>query len=174
MSVKTREETRGTNVNHGWSSTRLIFLDPLLTAEPRMIVHWTHLYWSTADCWATDDRSSTGLIFTDPLPTAEPRMIVHWTHLYWSTADCWGNTHRSLYGSSPSANYMTSASIQQSPLATLCLQCFDARLGGWKGIWHVKKLEWRGTGVVICLERGANDLYMVQLMPLPTHHLLLQ
>ena len=28
--------------------------------------------------------------------------------------------------------------------------------------------------MVICLERGANDLHMVQLMPLPTHHLLLQ
>ena len=28
--------------------------------------------------------------------------------------------------------------------------------------------------MVICLERGANDLHMVQLMPLPPHHLLLQ
>ena len=28
--------------------------------------------------------------------------------------------------------------------------------------------------MVICLERGANDLRMVQLMPLPPHHLLLQ
>ena len=27
--------------------------------------------------------------------------------------------------------------------------------------------------MVICLERGANDLHMVQLMPLPRHHLLL-
>ena len=27
--------------------------------------------------------------------------------------------------------------------------------------------------MVICLERGANDLYMVQLMPLPPNHLLL-
>ena len=25
--------------------------------------------------------------------------------------------------------------------------------------------------MVICLERGANDLYMVQLMPLPPRHL---
>ena len=25
--------------------------------------------------------------------------------------------------------------------------------------------------MVICLERGANDLHMVQLMPLPPHHL---
>jgi len=29
-----------------------------------------------------------------------------------------------------------------------------------------KTLEWWGTGVVICLERGA-DLHMAQLMPLP-------
>jgi len=36
------------------------------------------------------------------------------------------------------------------------------------------KGESRGTTLVICLERGANDLYMVQLMPLPPHHLLLQ
>ena len=28
--------------------------------------------------------------------------------------------------------------------------------------------------MVICLERSANDLHMVQLMPLPPHHLLLQ
>jgi len=29
------------------------------------------------------------------------------------------------------------------------------------------KIEWWGTDVVICLERGANDLHMVWLMPLP-------
>jgi len=34
-----------------------------------------------------------------------------------------------------------------------------------------KKLEWWDVGMVICLERGANDLHMVQLMPLPPHHL---
>ena len=28
--------------------------------------------------------------------------------------------------------------------------------------------------MVICLQRGAYDLHMVQLMPLPPHHLLLQ
>ena len=28
--------------------------------------------------------------------------------------------------------------------------------------------------MVICLEQGANDLHMVQHMPLPPHHLLLQ
>ena len=39
-------------------------------------------------------------------------------------------------------------------------------LGGRKGIRPVKNLEWWGTGMVICLERGAN-LHMAQLMPLP-------
>jgi len=39
-------------------------------------------------------------------------------------------------------------------------------LGGRKGIRSVKKTEWWGAGVVICLERGA-DLHMAQLMPLP-------
>ena len=34
------------------------------------------------------------------------------------------------------------------------------------GIRPVKKTEWWGAGVVICLERGA-DLHMAQLMPLP-------
>ena len=38
-------------------------------------------------------------------------------------------------------------------------------LGGRKGIWPVKT-EWWGTGMVICLERGA-DLHMAQLLPLP-------
>ena len=38
-------------------------------------------------------------------------------------------------------------------------------LGGRKGIRPVKKTEWWGAGVVICLERGA-DLHMAQLMPL--------
>jgi len=28
--------------------------------------------------------------------------------------------------------------------------------------------------MVICLEQGANDVHMVQLMPLPLHHLMLQ
>jgi len=39
-------------------------------------------------------------------------------------------------------------------------------LGGRKGIRPVKKTEWLGAGVVICLERGA-ELYMAQRMPLP-------
>jgi len=34
--------------------------------------------------------------------------------------------------------------------------------------------DWWGAGVVIYVERGANAIHMVQLMPLPPHHLLLQ
>jgi len=47
-----------------------------------------------------------------------------------------------------------------------CLQCFDAV--GWPAgrASGLKKTEWCGAGVVVCLERGA-DLHMVQLMPLP-------
>ena len=37
-------------------------------------------------------------------------------------------------------------------------------MGGRKGIWPVKS-EWRGAGMVMCLERGA-DLHMAELMPL--------
>jgi len=39
-------------------------------------------------------------------------------------------------------------------------------LGGRKGIRPVKKLEWWGAGMVICLEQDA-DFHMAQLMPLP-------
>ena len=39
-------------------------------------------------------------------------------------------------------------------------------LGGRKVVKSCKKTEWWGTGMVICLERGA-DLHMAQLMPLP-------
>jgi len=46
-------------------------------------------------------------------------------------------------------------------------------LGSRKGIWPVKT-EWWGTGVVVYREQGVNDLHMVQLMPLPPHHLSLQ
>jgi len=39
-------------------------------------------------------------------------------------------------------------------------------LGGKKGIRPVKKTEWWGACMVICLEQGA-DLHTAQLMPLP-------
>jgi len=47
------------------------------------------------------------------------------------------------------------------------------RLGIRKSIRPVN-IEPRGvTGMVICLQRGVNNLHMVQLMPVPPHHLLL-
>jgi len=53
------------------------------------------------------------------------------------------------------------------------LLCFDVAFSvlmlllGWqKGHTACKKTEWFSTGMVICLERGA-DLHMAQLMPLP-------
>ena len=51
----------------------------------------------------------------------------------------------------------------------LCHCWLDVR----KSIGPVKTERW-GTVVAICLQQGANDLRMVQLMPLPPHHLLLQ
>ena len=39
-------------------------------------------------------------------------------------------------------------------------------VGRQEGHLACKKTEWWGTGVVICLERGA-DLHMAQPMPLP-------
>ena len=39
-------------------------------------------------------------------------------------------------------------------------------VGRQEGHPACKKTEWWGTGVVVCLERGA-DLHMAQLMPLP-------
>ena len=47
-----------------------------------------------------------------------------------------------------------------------CHHCFDTvglASGRASGL---QKIEWSRAGVVICLQLGANDLYMVQLMPL--------
>ena len=48
-------------------------------------------------------------------------------------------------------------------------------VGRQEGHLACRKLsgEVPGTGVVICLERDANDLHIFQLMPLPPHYLLL-
>ena len=59
------------------------------------------------------------------------------------------------------------------PLVLVPSVLWHCWLSGRMGIRPVKT-EWWGTGVVICLERGANDLHMVQLMPLPPHLFLLQ
>jgi len=53
----------------------------------------------------------------------------------------------------------------------LCLQCLDAV--GWAAgrASGPEKTEWWGAGMVICLERGADCLHMVQLMPLASQNL---
>ena len=53
--------------------------------------------------------------------------------------------------------------FSQSSVPSVRPRCW---LGGRKGIWPAKKLEWWIAGVVICLERGS-DLHMAQLMPMP-------
>ena len=61
---------------------------------------------------------------------------------------------------------MISISVVLYAFAVLCFHCFDAV--GWAAgrTSGLKKLEWWGAGMVVCLERDA-DLHMVQLMPLP-------
>jgi len=51
--------------------------------------------------------------------------------------------------------------------------CWHHWLGILKSIQPVTTWvhEYLGAGIVICLQQGANDLHMVQLMPLPPHHL---
>ena len=41
-------------------------------------------------------------------------------------------------------------------------------------ITYILTLKWCGTGVIVSLQQAANDLHMVQLVPLPAHHLPLQ
>jgi len=53
----------------------------------------------------------------------------------------------------------------------LCLDAVGWASGRSSGLL---KLSDGSAGVVICLEQGANDLHMVQLMPLPSRHLLLK
>jgi len=46
-------------------------------------------------------------------------------------------------------------------------------VGVRKGIRPAKNWVTRCVGIVICLEQGANDMHMVQLIPLPPHCFLL-
>jgi len=92
-----------------------------------------------------------------------------WSHLSYCTIS---DDLEWLQGHTPNVSHLMQFLVQLSSvlLPSVLWRCW---LGGRKAIWPVKT-EWWGTGVVICLERGANDLHMVQLMPLPSHHLLLQ
>jgi len=58
------------------------------------------------------------------------------------------------------SNFYTAHGCDHTP--SVLWRCW---LGGRKGIRPVKKTEWWGAGVVICLEWGA-DLHMARLMPL--------
>ena len=60
-------------------------------------------------------------------------------------------------------DWLQNICLSTASLPSVLWRCW---LGGRKGIRPVKKTEWWGAGVVICLERGA-DLHMAQLMPLP-------
>jgi len=57
---------------------------------------------------------------------------------------------------------------------TIAFSALTLLVGHQEGHLACKNLsDWWGAGVVICLEWGANDLYIVQMMPLPPDYLLL-
>jgi len=98
-----------------------------------------------------------------------------WVNRYWTGPDGNINIFTLLHPSVVFAVWP----IERAPLVSKasaienCLQCFwHCWLVDRKSIQPVK-IEWWAAGMVICLEQGANDLHMVQLMPLPPHHLLL-
>jgi len=65
--------------------------------------------------------------------------------------------------------YVNTKKIYEIEVANLCqfvCSALTLLVGRQEGHPPVKKLEWWGAGVVICLERDA-DLHMAQLMPLP-------
>jgi len=72
---------------------------------------------------------------------------------------------------------MTMGVLLPLPLVSLplgfALSALTLLVGRQKEHLACKKFEWRGTDVVICLDRAANDLHTAQLMPLPPHRLLL-
>ena len=66
-------------------------------------------------------------------------------------------------------NFLSSWLVSTVFIFTVCLQCFDT--GVRKSSEPVKNWVMRCSHG-ICPERGAKDLHMVKLMPLPPHHLL--
>ena len=138
---------------------------------------WPLLMWALLVClWK--QRNSTNrrnrilnsrpnlhyLVCTGDLRKLNYELFISWTCLlvkYTIDSCCWSSvtSFQQILGMSWTLN---------SLLAKRC--CW---FGGRKGIRPVKT-EWWGTGVVICLEQGADYLHMVQLMQLPPHHRLLQ
>jgi len=80
------------------------------------------------------------------------------------------SVHECQSYSKPKVGHFLRHGVYRFSLSALTL------LVGWQEGHPVCKAEWWGTCMVICLQRGANDLHMIQLMPLPPppHHLLLQ
>jgi len=71
-------------------------------------------------------------------------------------------TNLSVSDESPCLPAKVSNHVTQCFLPSVLWHCWS---GVRKSIWPVK-IEWRGVGVVICLEWGEGCLHMVQLMPL--------
>jgi len=88
--------------------------------------------------------------------------------LYCSTKFCWMQLSYIYFVLFVVFELLTLIRISTT-VSTTTTTTFNCRLGIWKSIQSVK-IEWWGVGVVICLERGADCLHMVQLMPLPSPH----
>ena len=77
---------------------------------------------------------------------------------------------RPVAGSATLSAYVRTSWIQNCLQFALLTDCAFSALtpfvGRQEGHPACKKLEWWGTGMVICLQRDA-DLHMAQLMPLP-------
>ena len=72
------------------------------------------------------------------------------------------DVHRFMWIKSPQTNVDFICTF----VCTWLFSALTLLVGRQEGHPACKKTEWWGTGVVICLERGA-DLHMAQLMPLP-------
>jgi len=86
--------------------------------------------------------------------------------IMWFTCNCISKPHP-IQGSTQVCLQMPSWLVQ--PFCTAHHVAFSALtllVGLLENHLASKKIEWWGAGVVICLERSANDLHMVQLMPL--------
>ena len=94
-------------------------------------------------------------VFSRPYHTVQPIARLHFS---------WSGLNSTSF-----ASFSRNLKTYYFPMLLSVLSAFSALtlLVGWQeGRPACKKLEWWGTGMVICLERDA-DLHMAQLMPLP-------
>jgi len=110
------------------------------------------------------------LTFTCQLPTAQLSCIAKWivlTRMMSSFSVC-----TFLYQSKILTvyNFFVTLCVFFSCLPSVLLTLLA---GHQEELLACKKIEWNGPGVVVCLEWGAIDLYMIQLMPMLPHQLLL-